>query len=107
VVREADGLAMSSRNRFLSAQERAVAPALYRVLQEAAAAIAGNMQVRSALDTARGALAAHGFRTDYLALVDGGALREIDAPRADARLIAAALLGSVRLLDNVGLPVSG
>ena len=103
VMREADGLAMSSRNRFLSAAERERAPALYRALCNAAAAIAGGGAVRAALQTARAALTSHGMGVDYLALVDGASLQERDDARADARLIAAARLGTVRLLDNVGL----
>ena len=103
VVREADGLAMSSRNRFLSAEERALAPVLYRVLCDAAAAIGSGDAVRQALDTARAALTSRGLGVDYLALVDGASLREIGHAAQDARLIAAARLGSVRLLDNVSV----
>jgi pantoate--beta-alanine ligase len=102
VVREADGLAMSSRNRFLSAEERALAPVLYRVLCHAADAIgAGDPQ--HALDVARAALMSRGFCLDYLALVDGASMREVEHAAPGARLIAAARLGSVRLLDNVAV----
>ncbi len=104
VVRDADGLAMSSRNRFLTTAERAAAPALYRHLTAAAASIAGGAPAGAALHDARAALGAHGMRVDYLALVDGRSLLPIEQAQADARIIAAALLGSVRLLDNVGLP---
>jgi len=107
VVREADGLAMSSRNRFLTAAERAVAPALYQQLIAAAAAMRAGADIGQALDDARNALRRAGLRTEYLALVDGAHLAPIEAPAPvlpdDARLIAAAALGSVRLLDNVGL----
>ncbi len=103
VVREADGLAMSSRNRFLSAEDRAVAPVLYRVLCDGAVAIGSGDAVRQALDTARAALISRGLGVDYLALVDGASLREIGHAAQDARLIAAARLGSVRLLDNVSV----
>jgi pantoate--beta-alanine ligase len=100
-VREPDGLAMSSRNRFLSAEERRRAPALYRCLLRAARAIAEGDAVSVVLDTAREDLALRGFEGDYLALVDGPSLRSVDQPATGSRLIAAARLGSVRLLENV------
>jgi len=92
-VREPDGLAMSSRNRFLSATERARAPLLYKVLNETAES--------GVLDPAREQLTDAGFAVDYLALVDGPTLAALPATRPGARLIAAARLGSVRLLDNI------
>jgi pantoate--beta-alanine ligase len=102
-VREADGLALSSRNRFLTAAERATAPLLHRVMTEAATAIAAGAPVPAALAEGSARLVAAGFAPDYLALVEAETLRAIDAPRADGamRLIAAARLGSVRLLDNI------
>jgi pantoate--beta-alanine ligase len=100
-VREPDGLAMSSRNRFLSAAERAVAPILYATLRSTAEALAGGTAVAAAVATARDVLAAAGFGVDYLALVDGPGLAPIASVQSGARLIAAARLGSVRLLDNV------
>jgi pantoate--beta-alanine ligase len=93
-VREPDGLALSSRNRFLTATERARAPLLHAVLTSVA-------RGESTLSDARGRLSGAGFEVDYVALVDGPTLTEIAAPRPGARLIAAARLGSVRLLDNV------
>jgi len=100
VVRAADGLALSSRNRFLSAAERAQAPALYAALCGVRDALARGVAANTALLGARARLAAHSFTLDYLALVDACSLLETDRP-ADARLIAAARLGSVRLLDNI------
>ena len=104
-VREADGLAMSSRNRFLSAEERAAAPMLYRSLQDAAAAIVAGADVAASLAGARAALVGFGFAPDYLALVEPETLRPLQARRADGpmRLVAAARLGSVRLLDNMAV----
>jgi pantoate--beta-alanine ligase len=102
-VREADGLAMSSRNRFLTAAERAVAPTLNATLQRVVREMAGGMPVAEALTEAREALGHAGFEVDYLALVDGPSLAPIDALEAGARLIAAARLGTVRLLDNIGV----
>jgi pantoate--beta-alanine ligase len=105
-VREPDGLALSSRNRYLTASERARAPALHRALSRAAAALAGGGDAAAVLAAERAALAGEGFAVDYLALVDGPSLRAIDAiapgrPSEGARLIAAARLGVVRLIDNI------
>jgi pantoate--beta-alanine ligase len=100
-VREPDGLAMSSRNRFLSAAERTTAPVLYQTLQETIREVTNGVPVPDALSTAQTALKQSGLAVDYLALVDGPTLAPIDARQPDARLIAAARLGSVRLLDNI------
>ena len=102
-VREADGLAMSSRNRFLAAQDRAIAPALIEAMRTAAARIAEGAAPRGPLEDARTALDGKGFAVDYLALVDGATLGPIDVKASGARLIAAAKLGGVRLLDNIGV----
>jgi pantoate--beta-alanine ligase len=100
-VREADGLALSSRNRFLTEPERRIAPRLYRVLTRTAEAIASDRPAADLLQAADAALSGDGFGVDYLALVDGPTLEPIATARPDARLIAAARLGTVRLLDNV------
>ena len=102
-VREADGLALSSRNRFLSAAERAVAPALVRALRGVAARLAGGESAAGALAEARARLDAKGFAVDYVALVDGASLAPLGRAVPGARLIAAAKLGSVRLLDNIAI----
>jgi len=99
-VREANGLALSSRNRFLSEAERARAPLLYQVLVETARALADDRDAEAPLSSARARLTDAGFEVDYFALVDGPSLTEIPRPTNGARLIAAARLGSVRLLDN-------
>lgn len=101
IVREADGLAMSSRNRYLSPAERAAAPALPLVLQRAAAAVKQN--AGAALEDAVRALREAGFAPDYVALVDGPTMRPLPAAAEGARLIAAARLGAVRLLDNIAV----
>lgn len=103
-VREPDGLAMSSRNRFLSEAERALAPRLYDVLEAAAAALGQGGAAERTLRHARLTLTEAGFGLDYLELVDGLSLKPLAAARAPARLIVAARLGAVRLLDN--LPVA-
>ena len=100
-VREADGLALSSRNRYLAADERARAPALHRALRHAAGRLAAGAEAAAVLAEATASLTAEGFAVDYFALVDGPSLRAIPALAPGARLIAAARLGPVRLLDNL------
>lgn len=100
-VREADGLALSSRNRFLAVEERALAPSLYRAMQAAARRIAAGEPVPSVLTDARSVLQAQGFGVDYFALVDGPTLTPVDTASPAGRLVAAAKLGTVRLLDNM------
>ncbi len=102
-VREADGLAMSSRNRFLSAAERAVAPVLPHAMTRAAGEIAGGRAVPEALGEGVETLRDNGFVPDYFALVEAETMKPLTARRAEGpmRLIAAARLGTVRLLDNM------
>jgi len=101
-VREADGLALSSRNRFLTPEERATAPTLHRAMSEAARRMRAGTDSEAALAAARAAVLAAGFSAvDYLALVDGPSLAPIAAPVDGARIVAAARLGSVRLIDNI------
>lgn len=103
-VREPDGLALSSRNRFLSPAERAAAPRLFAVLRSVAARIAGGEAVADALRSGRDALRDAGLAPDYLDLVDAATMRSQRDWRPPARLVAAARLGTVRLLDNVPVP---
>lgn len=100
-VREPNGLALSSRNRFLRETERQRAPLLYSMLTETARLLADGRSADAPLHDARERLRTSGFDVDYFALVDGPTLLEIPRTRPAARLIAAAGLGSVRLLDNV------
>ncbi len=100
-VREPDGLALSSRNRFLTPEERAKAPLLYAQLQTAAAALASGEPAEGVLAHARATLTQSGFEVDYFALVDGPSLEPLGRLRPNARLITAARLGTVRLLDNM------
>lgn len=101
-VRDADGLALSSRNAYLSADERARAVALPRALQTAAAAIAGGAAVAPALAAAQDAVLAAGFSSvDYLLLADADSLQPLDTtPSNPARIFVAARLGATRLIDN-------
>jgi pantoate--beta-alanine ligase len=103
--RDADGLALSSRNLYLSDEERRAARALPRALGEAAQAIAdGRLAPADAILKAREALAKAGFDPiDYVELRDAETLAPVDAADRPARLLAAAWLGSTRLIDN--LPV--
>lgn len=98
--RDADGLALSSRNAYLSADERARALALPRALAEAARRIAAGDDTETALAEARGALETVGFAVDYVALVDA---ERLTAPvaRRPRRLLAAARIGTTRLIDNM------
>jgi pantoate--beta-alanine ligase len=100
-VREPDGLALSSRNRFLTVEERRRAPRLHAEMQAAARALASGCAADAALQNALCALADVGFGCEYLALVDGPTLAPLAAARTGSRIIAAAQLGSVRLIDNI------
>jgi pantoate--beta-alanine ligase len=102
--RDADGLALSSRNAYLSAEERAAARALPDALKAAAAAIAAGSPVAETLDAARKALAAAGFDPiDYVALCNAATLQPVSEAKGDLRLLAAANLGRTRLIDNVAV----
>ncbi len=100
-VREADGLALSSRNRYLTEAERARAPVLHAALRRTAAALGQGAAADPVLAAEREALERDGFAVDYLALVDGPSLQAVAALRPGARLIVAARLGAVRLIDNL------
>ncbi|WP_428488645.1 pantoate--beta-alanine ligase [Rhodopila sp.] len=100
-VREADGLAMSSRNRFLSPQQRTQAPMLAAALRDVAERLAAGEAAPALLAEARAVLQRLDFAVDYFALVDGETLSPVNSAIPGARLIAAAGLGTVRLLDNI------
>ena len=99
-VREADGLAMSSRNAYLTPEERRIAPVLNRELLKAAA-----NPTRPAIAAAGAAILDAGFRSiDYVELRDAESLQPVTAPVSrPARLLAAAWLGKARLIDNVAV----
>jgi pantoate--beta-alanine ligase len=101
-VREPDGLALSSRNAYLSAEERRIAPALAEVLQRTAAALA-RQPAAVARELARGVaeLEHAGFAVDYLEVRDAETLAPVTAEvTAPSRILAAVRLGRTRLIDN-------
>lgn len=101
-VRDTDGLAMSSRNRYLTAEERQVAPRLYAVLSRAREEIiAGGGDYAAIENRARTELAAHGFRPDYVQVRAAATLTEPQPGDSDLVILAAAWLGRARLIDNV------
>ena len=101
-VREPDGLALSSRNVYLSPEERRVAPLLYRVLNDTAAALAAAPDnVAAGLQNGLAALRRAGFAPDYLDLRDAADLSPMSRLDRGARLLAAAHLGRTRLIDNI------
>jgi pantoate--beta-alanine ligase len=103
-VREADGLAMSSRNVYLSADERAVAPVLHRVLALCAKKIATGHAIATILSEGREAIARAGFALDYLEARHAETLAPVaSANDGPVRLLVAARLGKTRLIDNVGV----
>ena len=103
-VRESDGLAMSSRNRFLNVAERTTAPMLYQIIKDVARKIAAEAPITQVLAEGEARLTAAGFAPDYLALVAAETLEPLaQTTTAPMRLLAAARLGSVRLLDNMGV----
>lgn len=100
--RAEDGLALSSRNQYLSAAERAEAPRLYRVLQTAADALrAGNRDFAALEQAACAELAAHGWTVDYVEIREAGSLNVARLGDCDLVVLAAARLGSTRLIDNL------
>ncbi|MES2059215.1 MAG: pantoate--beta-alanine ligase [Pseudomonadota bacterium] len=101
--REDDGLALSSRNIYLDADQRARAVALPRALGVAARAIGRGDDAQAALDTARESLKAAGFEVDYVELVDAETLAADNDSSRPRRLLAAARIGTTRLIDNLAI----
>ncbi|PKQ00096.1 MAG: pantoate--beta-alanine ligase [Alphaproteobacteria bacterium HGW-Alphaproteobacteria-13] len=104
IARDADGLALSSRNAYLSPEQRAAAAAFPAALKEAAAAIAGGAGVDTALAKAQADIIAGGFDSvHYVALADADSLERLAEYRRPARLLAAARIGKTRLIDNLAV----
>ncbi len=103
-VREADGLAMSSRNRRLDSAQRRIAPALNAAMREAARAIIAGRDTGEVMAEARRQVMAAGFReVEYIELRSADALAPMTGLDRTARLLAAAWLGDVRLIDNIAV----
>ncbi len=106
-LREADGLAMSSRNRYLTAEERGIAPHLHSALATAAQRIGSGADPAHECEAARRALLEAGFaRVDYVEAREADTLAAITAapPERPARVFGAAHLGRARLIDNLAVP---
>jgi pantoate--beta-alanine ligase len=103
-VRENDGLALSSRNAYLTPPEREKAPRLYKALHDAATSIRGGMSGDTAIALAEGELTGFGFLVDYVALRNAVTLARVaDQKKEPMRLLAAVWLGKTRLIDNVAV----
>jgi pantoate--beta-alanine ligase len=101
-MREPDGLAMSSRNRYLSSEERAVAPRIYAELERARVAIEGGASDMAAIEKqGAAALQKVGFRPDYFSVRDAATLDVPTATTDDLVILTAARIGRARLIDNV------
>jgi pantoate--beta-alanine ligase len=99
-LRESDGLALSSRNAYLSPEERAIAPRLHQALQ----GIRTSADKDAAIAAAKSELMAAGFgKIDYIALRDAATLGEVTADTMAQRLLAALWLGKTRLIDNIAV----
>jgi pantoate--beta-alanine ligase len=100
-VREADGLAMSSRNRYLGKTERQQATAIYRALEKAREKIRAGANMQASARAAQRALQVQGFKVDYVTVRNAETLAVPRRPDEPLRLIAAAWLGTTRLIDNI------
>ena len=106
-ARAEDGLALSSRNGYLNADQRRIAPVLHRVLQETREAIACGYDSYSKLEQhAKISLNKAGLESDYFTICDARTLRPVDLDTEEVVILAAAKLGSTRLIDNVTLNVN-
>lgn len=102
IMREADGLALSSRNAYLDARERAIAANLNRIIKDVAARVRSGEAIAASEERATRALLHAGFdAVDYVAVRDAQTLAPLDQFRTHARVLAAARLGKTRLIDNV------
>lgn len=104
IVREKDGLALSSRNIYLSAAERAAAPTLHRVLAETASSIRKGAPIGPTLDRGRATIKSAGFKLDYLEARHATTLEPVTTRKdGPIRLLVAARIGTTRLIDNIGV----
>ncbi len=103
-VREADGLAMASRNAYLTGKERKIAPVLFGTLSQVAENVGRGVSAKEQAAWGQDQLQRAGFgKIDYLSVCDSDTLEEIDDAARPARVLAAAWLGKARLIDNVAV----
>lgn len=103
-VRERDGLAMSSRNVYLSAEERRIAPELHRAMKESAKLLREGTDIETAMATGAEILTAAGFVLDYFELRHGETLAKVESIKdGPLRILVAARLGKTRLIDNIAV----
>ncbi|RUM86294.1 MAG: pantoate--beta-alanine ligase [Candidatus Thioglobus sp.] len=99
-IREQDGLAMSTRNQYLSTNERKVAPRLYQTLLQAKQDYLNNASVKVLTSTAKNTLL-EGFKVDYVEALDANTLKQITDNTSKIAILCAVYLGSTRLIDNI------
>jgi pantoate--beta-alanine ligase len=103
-IRERDGLAMSSRNVYLSPQERRIAPELHRAMKETARRLRGGAEIEPAMAAGVETITAAGFALDYFELREAETLAPVSSIEdGPLRLLVAARLGATRLIDNIGV----
>lgn len=103
-VRERDGLAMSSRNVYLSAEERRVAPVLYRTMKESAAQLKAGEEIPAAMSKGADIIKAAGFALDYFEIRNADSLAPVaSASDGPLRILVAAKIGKTRLIDNIAV----
>jgi pantoate--beta-alanine ligase len=103
-VREADGLALSSRNQYLNTDERTQATVLYRAMTRVKELAGGQKSVRELIDVAKGVIAsAKSAGVDYIAIVDADNLQPLETLRPNAIIALAVFIGKTRLIDNLRL----
>ncbi|ASO41256.1 pantoate--beta-alanine ligase [Salmonella enterica] len=101
IIRAKDGLALSSRNSYLTAEQRKIAPGLYNVMNSIAEKlIAGNRELQEIIAIAEQELNEKGFRADDIQIRDADTLQELTETSKRAVILAAAWLGQARLIDN-------
>jgi len=106
-VREEDGLALSSRNAYLSTKEREIAPHLHKIMQEMARSISGGEDVADIVFAGRHQLEKVGFNVDYLEVRNSATLAPVGRYlKVPGRIFAAAFLGKTRLIDNIAINIS-
>jgi pantoate--beta-alanine ligase len=103
-VREGDGLAMSSRNLYLSPDQRRSAPELHRALQESARRLRAGENIEAAMAAGAEIIATAGFTLDYFEVRHAETLAPLASPKdGPMRILVAAKIGKTRLIDNIGV----